>query len=307
MLQSSRFVTLDAGRRLRVFDAGPYHSGRSSGGSPLVVLESGLGAGGRSWASVFHRLAPGARVLAYDRAGYGASDPVPSSSRAATPRGLEQLRDDLLAVIRDAVLGDDAATGTGPIILVGHSWGGVIVRAVAAARIAAGERVDGLVLVDPSDEHAEFYFAAGARRIDLLQARLMAPLARAGLLRPLVAGSLLRLPRKLRRETAADSATLAAARAISAETSAFLGDLKALRTSPLELGNVPVRIVSGIRADYGVASIRAQLREAHRRSAAAFLDGELIDAPASAHGVPFTDAQLVADTIMRLARASRER
>lgn len=324
MLESARFVTLHDGRRLRVFDAGPYRApvGRvapvtriqdaegspdadgtsdalaSSGApvakrAPLVVLEGGLAASGRSWGSVFHRLAPNVRVIAYDRAGYGASDPADLHARRLT-----DLRDDLLAVIADAERDD-----TGPIILVGHSWGAVIVRAVAATRLAAGQRVDGVVLVDPSDERADVYFTPAARYADRLQGRIMVPLARVGLLRPIVEGSLSRLPRQLRQQTAADTGTIEAARAISAETAAFIDDLAGLRTSPLDLGDVPVRILSGVRADYGVKPIRETLRAAHRASASAFTNGVFIDAPASAHGVPFTDAQLIADTVLALARS----
>ncbi|WP_251558675.1 alpha/beta fold hydrolase [Paenibacillus pasadenensis] len=42
--------------------------------------------------------------------------------------------------------------GQGPFLLVGHGWGGPIVRAAAAADLS---RIRGLVLVDPSDERCD--------------------------------------------------------------------------------------------------------------------------------------------------------
>jgi pimeloyl-ACP methyl ester carboxylesterase len=40
---------------------------------PIVVLESGLGDGKESWHRVFEPVSEFARVLAYDRGGYGRS------------------------------------------------------------------------------------------------------------------------------------------------------------------------------------------------------------------------------------------
>jgi pimeloyl-ACP methyl ester carboxylesterase len=49
-------------------------------------------------------------VIAYDRAGYGASD--------AAPVDLDLQLDDLVAVLEVA--------GPGPCVMVGHSWGGLL-------------------------------------------------------------------------------------------------------------------------------------------------------------------------------------
>lgn len=82
---------------------------------------------------------PLARVVAYDRAGIGASDPV-------SPLTLASQVDDLIAVIRE--------TGNPPCILVGHSLGGVLVQLAA---LRCPELVAGMVLVDPAEER---YLAA---------------------------------------------------------------------------------------------------------------------------------------------------
>ncbi len=78
-------------------------------------------------------VAPLARVIAYDRAGIGASDPV-------SPLTLAVQVDDLAAV---------AGQSGGRCVLAGHSWGALLAQLVAFRH---PELVAGLVLVDPADE-----------------------------------------------------------------------------------------------------------------------------------------------------------
>lgn len=111
-------VTTADGRRLHSMVAG------DGDGDDLVVLEAGLGGSGLTWGLVHGILARTHRVVAYDRAGLGDSDPDPA------PRDLDRLADDLEAVI--------AAFPHRRLVLAGHSWGGPIVRVVAARRIAQG-------------------------------------------------------------------------------------------------------------------------------------------------------------------------
>jgi pimeloyl-ACP methyl ester carboxylesterase len=78
-------------------------------------------------------VAPRARVLAYDRAGLGTSDP-------ASPLTMQAQVDDLVAVIREA---------GGRCVVAGHSWGGMLGQLAA---LRHPELIAGLVLVDPADE-----------------------------------------------------------------------------------------------------------------------------------------------------------
>jgi pimeloyl-ACP methyl ester carboxylesterase len=104
-------------------------------GSPTVLLDAAGGEpGSLAWAAVMPMVAARTRVVAYDRAGLGASDPV-------WPLDLSTQADDLAAVIR--------ATGNGPAVVVGHSWGGLLAQVVA---LQHPELVAGMVLVDPADE-----------------------------------------------------------------------------------------------------------------------------------------------------------
>src|SRR5690606_17910094 len=81
-------------------------------GSPTVVLEAGLGDGSINFRALQDRLARHTRTCAYDRAGYGWSEPGPA------PRDLATIAAEL-----DALL--DGAGEAGPYVLAGHSIGGL--------------------------------------------------------------------------------------------------------------------------------------------------------------------------------------
>jgi pimeloyl-ACP methyl ester carboxylesterase len=116
------------GRALRVVRAGP-----AGATAPFVVCEHGAFGCAADWAVVQERLAAkGLRSLAYDRAGLGHSDAGPE------PRDGRAINDDLDALL--TALGE-----TGPIVLCGHSMGGLMVRLFALERT---HPVAGLVLVD---------------------------------------------------------------------------------------------------------------------------------------------------------------
>jgi pimeloyl-ACP methyl ester carboxylesterase len=130
-------------------------------GSPTVLLEAGYGAGSNAWGKVAPRIATVTRVCAYDRAGYGFSDPGPM------PR-------DGAAVARDLDLGLKAAGIEGRYVVVAHSAGGLYARLFAARR--RGE-ISGLVFVDSSVEHQtqrmQQVFGPNAGSIDSLQRRAL--------------------------------------------------------------------------------------------------------------------------------------
>lgn len=116
------------GHRLHVHIEGEDRPG------PVVLFEAGLSCPLDVWAWIQPAIARVAPTFAYDRAGLGGSDPGP------TPRTAARMLDEL-----DAAL---AATGTsGPYVLVGHSFGGLLIRAFAQRR---PEQVAGMVLVDAS-------------------------------------------------------------------------------------------------------------------------------------------------------------
>ncbi len=102
-------------------------------GSPAVVLEAGIAASSLSWCLVQNRIAEFTTAIAYDRAGFGWSDPPTHRCTAAD-------------AAHDLSLLLDRLEIDGPVILAGHSFGGLIARVFEQSHPA---RVAGLVLVDP--------------------------------------------------------------------------------------------------------------------------------------------------------------
>jgi pimeloyl-ACP methyl ester carboxylesterase len=121
-----------AGRAMRVRTQGltERQTGRA-----VVILEAGAGSRLETWDPVFDRIAAMAPVIAYDRRGLGKS--APDDQRQSLARVVHSLRS-LLAELNVPP----------PYVLVGHSWGGVIIRAFAWEY---GSEVAGLVYVDATD------------------------------------------------------------------------------------------------------------------------------------------------------------
>jgi len=114
------------GRRLHLDSMGQ--------GAPAVILEAGLGGICSSWGWVQPEVARFTRVIAYDRAGLGWSDP------AARPRDAMEAVRDLHALLA-------AARVPRPYVVVGYSFGGLLARAYARQH---PREVSGMVLVDSS-------------------------------------------------------------------------------------------------------------------------------------------------------------
>ncbi len=88
-------------------------------GTPVVVIDNGIGGAAVAWTPVQDALAITTRVCTYDRAGYGWSDSGPG------PRTTVRSVDELRALLR-------GAGEAGPYLLVGHSFGGFNSRYLAA-------------------------------------------------------------------------------------------------------------------------------------------------------------------------------
>jgi pimeloyl-ACP methyl ester carboxylesterase len=127
---NKRAIRLADGRLITLYCEGS--------GGPLVMMEAGLGYGAWTWRAVQDQLARTSRTCTYDRAGY-----FRQSTPAGGPRDAGAEADDLLALVKAAGLAP-------PYILVGHSYGGFIVRLFAYRH---PEQVAGLVLVDPASEY----------------------------------------------------------------------------------------------------------------------------------------------------------
>lgn len=111
---ATRLVTVDGGA-MRVWASGLEQRGA---GQPVVVLEAGAGEGLDNWRPVFSEIAKLLPVIAYDRRGVGQSAP---DTETPTLRRVARSLHSLLAAMRVPP----------PYLLVGHSWGGLFVRAFA--------------------------------------------------------------------------------------------------------------------------------------------------------------------------------
>ena len=128
-LSAQRLVAVDGARRINLFCLGE--------GKPVVILDSGAGGGMMFWRHVLAAIGGFTQVCAYDRAGYGFSDPASRASDAANTV------DDLHRLLHAAGL----AT---PIVYVGHSIAGlygVLFAATYPAELA------GAVFIDPAFPH----------------------------------------------------------------------------------------------------------------------------------------------------------
>jgi pimeloyl-ACP methyl ester carboxylesterase len=106
-------------------------------GSPTVVLEAGASTYSIAWARIQDDVAKFTRVCSYDRAGMGWSDGV---TRELSPRQVAEMLHTLL----------EKGGEQPPYLMVGHSLGGIYVRAFASLY---PDDVIGMVLVDSSHEN----------------------------------------------------------------------------------------------------------------------------------------------------------
>jgi pimeloyl-ACP methyl ester carboxylesterase len=119
-----------------LIDVGGYrmHLYCTGQGAPAVILDAGHGDSWMTWRNVQPRIAEFTRVCSYDRAGMGWSDPSPK------PRTSNAIAAELHTLLHTGSI-------PAPYILVGHSLGGMNMRAYAGAY---PEDVAGVVLVDSS-------------------------------------------------------------------------------------------------------------------------------------------------------------
>jgi pimeloyl-ACP methyl ester carboxylesterase len=107
------------------------HVRKTGEGTPTVVLEAGVAGSSLGWALLEPLIAEFSTVISYDRAGLGWSGPARQS------RSVKHMNSELQEVL---------SSYPGPFVLVGHSFGGLLVRGFAAHY---PELVRALVLVDP--------------------------------------------------------------------------------------------------------------------------------------------------------------
>lgn len=286
-----RLVPVD-GVRLHVTDDG--------GGGPAVVVIAGMGDCSFSWTAVRRAVAGFTRVLTYDRPGFGRSDDGPGADPA---RSVAEV---------DALL--DAAGVSAPVVLVGHSLGGLIARLYAQRH---PERVAGLVLVDPTHEDLarDRNFAVGFAAMGVLLGAMRA-LSPFGVPRVLgdVCNVLAMYPERPAYAPQLDAGayrawTASYYRACAGRTAgdearnigAFLAEAARLQADPVTaavFADLPLTVITN--PGYGPAwtAMHAELAGRSRR-------GTHLVAPRPGHSVQMTCPDLVVDAIRATVEAAR--
>ena len=110
----------------------------SSSKDPVVLFVSGVACSSLNWAAVVRLLPPSLRSYNYDRSGYRKSELSPLAPTA------ENIALELSLLTKKAPISN-------PLIIVGHSWAGVIINEFIA-HTGYGPHIAGLVLVDANCE-----------------------------------------------------------------------------------------------------------------------------------------------------------
>lgn len=270
--QDRQMVEVD-GHRVRVKTAGLHHADR---GLPIVVFESGLGVPLESWGDVVADVAAFAPVVAYDRAGVGHSEP---DGQSPTPQHVARKLHALVAQIGLKP----------PYVLVGHSWGGPLIRMFTGLY---PKEVAGLVYVDPTDLRSE------EQQLAYYKARGYSP------------GDVPKLRQKRREQFRAYGAEMNVA--LDLEDNHF-ADLRALPPVP----NVPVSVLMATKFDPAPwAEEPCKPRECHDRwvqmrigwlspLALETTDGTFILTTSTGHYIPRDDPDLVTWAIRRVLSSAQ--
>jgi pimeloyl-ACP methyl ester carboxylesterase len=149
----SKYTLAKHGSPGKLVKVGPYHlhaivQGRAHSHRPTVILESGMGGCSLDWALVQPELSRYTRVMSYDRAGFGWS--IHAVEEPTIRRYVQDLRK-LLVELNIAP----------PYLLVGHSYGGMIMRQFAAEY---PDEVSGIVLVDSTHEQRHLQSQTSTQR-----------------------------------------------------------------------------------------------------------------------------------------------
>lgn len=253
-------------------------------GSPAVILESGMPGTSLGWASVIEDIASFARVCAYDRAGWGWSEAGPQ------PRTISNITRELTDLLRTAQVGP-------PYVLVGHSFGGLIVQ-VYASRFP-GE-VAGMVLVDSS--HPDLARRTG--RLDRMgrvafRLKLLAPLGIARFMIDVPGGNPESRPSSVRATKKELLATTRSLRAMASEMEGLQASLNQAAENRPRLGRKPLVVLTeGRRRMEFWHAMQEQFTELSDNSEWQVVDG-------AGHFIHQDEPEIVVNAVRRVVESAR--
>jgi len=296
-----RWIDIGEGRRLYLLEKGS--------GDATVLFESGIAATNLNWCHIQEQVARMANTASYDRAGLG------WSTKCTSPRTPSNIAVELHELLEGAEIKP-------PYILVGHSFGGLVMRRFA---LLYPDEVSSVVLVDPM--RCEDWPPLDPTKQALINRGMKLssyaiPIARLGLARLAVTSLLCRSGRVAERLAGA----------------AGQGGLHVLDRVRGEVGKMPREVWPIVAADWSRPGYYAGMRShvaAVPESVAEMLDSEPIRgipvlvltpgkssplseaclrqigdnvqqviAPASAHWIHLDEPELVIDSITEMVMAS---
>ncbi len=200
-------------------------------GKLTILLEAGLDDFSIFWSLVQPEIAKTARVCSYDRAGLGWSEASPS------PRTSETMVDELHELLVNARVHP-------PYVLVGHSFGGALTRLYVHKN---PDEVLGMVLVDAAPDNlfvrVPFWRKVIEGKLGLY--RTLAPMSSFGLL-AFTPGSIPNrgMPDDVLSQYRAIAVSTDYFHTGIAENEAFEGNLAQVRYANIDLGNMPLIVIS---------------------------------------------------------------
>ncbi len=252
-------------------DVGGYHLHFRiiTGQGLAILLESGGGMDSTEWNALAPRLAQetGATVIAYDRAGFGQSD---------LPETPCDLREDTAALWRGLrSLGLDR-----DLVLVGHSYGGFLIRFEAAEH---PEAVRGLVFVDPFT--VEFVDALGVEYCNN---------------HPMMG----KLPFDASHPETLSKLQRAVIRMVGAPRRNLAEKMAVVRKAVVPDG-IPVRVITSGTAWLPNPDELKAWRESHERFTASIKGALLVLAEKSGHMIPFSQPDLLVSVVSEVVRLAK--
>ena len=239
------------------------------GQGAAILLESGGGMDSTEWNALAPRLAQetGATVIAYDRAGFGKSD---------LPETKYDLREDTAALWRGLrTLGLDK-----DLTLVGHSYGGFLIRFEAAEHPDA---VRGLVFVDPFT--VEFVDMFGVEYCNN---------------HPMMG----KLPFDTSRPETLNKVQRALVRMVGAPGS-NLGEKIAVMRQAVIPADIPARVITAGIAFLPKPEEQKAWRESHERLTASIKGAVLVVAEKSGHMIPYSQPDLIVSVVSEVVRLAK--
>lgn len=266
-------------------------------GSPTVILEAGLNDFFVSWSKVQPEIARVTRVCSYDRAGLGWSEASPY------PRTSAVMAEELHTLLTNTGI-------EGPYILVGHSFGGIVLRHFFHQH---PNEVMGIVLVDSAheDQLARLPFIKDSADAFVSQFRRLSAISSFGLMALSPATIPNRgFPQATYKQYQAVLATTDYFDNAIAESTTFYSGTSSMK--PSDMGDLPLIVLSHGLADTtsGVHSAQQNQFEQEWSKMQAELTGlssnsKQVIAEKSGHYIQLDQPELVIGSFFELVQASR--